>query len=62
MTQKEYLTFARLRRRPCLFSATGGNGGQIRDIEYCWGESLNSLQEIPQGEKAISSLIPENDI
>ena len=60
MTHIEYLSFARLRRRPCLFSATGGSGGQIRDIEYCWGESLNSLQEIPQGEKAISSLLPEN--
>jgi hypothetical protein len=60
MTQKDYLTFARSRRRPCLFSPTANTGGQIRDIEYCWGESLNSLQEIPQGEKAISSLLPEN--
>lgn len=60
MTQKDYLAFARSRRRPCFFSATGNPGGQNRRIEYCWGQSLNSLQEIPQGEKAISSLLPEN--
>ena len=62
MTQKEYLAFARSRRRPCLFSSAGATGDGIldQDIEYCWGESLNILQEIPQGEKAISALLPEN--
>lgn len=58
MTQKDYLTFARSRRRPCLFSSTGDTGGP--DVMYCWGETLNRLQEIPQGEKAISPLLPEN--
>ena len=54
MTPKDYLAFARSRRRPKLF---GENTGVVT---YCWGDSLNVLKEIPRGERAVNSLLPDN--
>lgn len=54
MSPKDYLAFARSRRRPKLFGEDTGT------VTYCWGDTLNVLNEIPRGERAVNSLLPEN--
>lgn len=58
ITRKEYLNYARSRRRPQFFSAPDEGKG----FSWRWGDSLNKLQEIPLGERAITPLLPADTL